>query len=103
MIFHMASCGGCRTCEMACSFKHKGEFAPSISSLKIMDREDGDGFDVMFLKETGKQGTACDGCKEREVPLCVEYCHMTDDLKEILLAFLERWDGQIRKDSVTTE
>ncbi len=90
MIFDMSSCGGCRTCEMACSFKHKEEFIPSVSSIKIIDKKQGAGFLVLLLEETGKEGIACDGCKELPVPMCMQYCRKDEDLKEILEKFGRR-------------
>ncbi len=90
MIFEMSSCGGCRTCEIACSYKHTGEFAPSVSSLKIMDREDGNGYDVFLREEDGTEGKPCDGCPSMDVPLCVEYCHVPDDLTKVIYEFLAR-------------
>jgi Fe-S-cluster-containing hydrogenase component 2 len=90
LIFEMPSCGGCRTCEIACSFKHTGKFAPSASSLKILDRKDGVGFDVMIIEEDGEMGIACNGCKGEEIPLCAEYCHLPDDLLKYLLEFIKK-------------
>lgn len=90
MIFEMSSCGGCRTCEMACSFKHKGEFIPAISSIKILDTKNETGFLVQLLEEGEGQGLACDGCKELEVPLCMQYCQKSEDLEKILKEFLEK-------------
>ena len=68
MIFDMASCGGCRTCEMACSFKHTGEFIPAISSIKILDKEDELGFLVSLVEEGDGQSMGCDGCTEIDEP-----------------------------------
>jgi Fe-S-cluster-containing hydrogenase component 2 len=90
VIFDMPSCGGCRTCEMACSFKHEEEFVPSISSIKIIDRKEGPGYLVLLLEETGREGMACDGCKEFGVPMCMQYCPKSQDLKEMLDAFMKR-------------
>jgi len=84
MEFEMFSCGGCRTCEMACSFKHAGEFIPSISSIRILDKKSNLGFIVSLVEESDGQNMACDGCKEIEVPLCVQYCEKSEDLKHIL-------------------
>ena len=103
MVFEMPSCGGCRTCEIACSFKHIGEFAPSVSSLKILDREDGNGYDVLLLEETGPEGLSCDGCPERDIPLCVEYCHMPDDLTKILFDFLAHCEKKKQSSVVGNE
>ena len=90
MIFDMPTCGGCRTCEMACSFKHEEEFAPSISSIKIIDKKEGPGFLVLLLEATGKDGIACDACKEFAVPMCMQFCRKSDDLKRILEEFMEK-------------
>jgi hypothetical protein len=75
---------------MGCSFKHKGEFIPSISSIKILDKKNETGFLVQLLEENGDQGLACDGCKELEVPLCIQYCEKREDLETILKEFLEK-------------
>lgn len=89
MILDMPSCSGCRTCEMACSFKHKGEFIPSISSIKILNKEDESGFRILFVEESDGQAIPCDGCKEFEVPLCIQYCKEGGDLKKILKEFIK--------------
>ena len=86
MVFEIVSCGGCRTCEIACSYKHTGEFAPSVSSLKIMDREDGNGYDVLLREEDGAEGKRCDGCQDMDVP----HCHVPDDLTKAIYAYLAR-------------
>jgi len=90
MIFNMPTCGGCRTCEMACSFKHRGWFIPAISSIKILDRKDGPGFLVFLAKEPGRQEMPCDGCEAFDVPMCMQYCRESEDLKGILEKFMER-------------
>lgn len=90
MIFKMPSCGGCRTCEIACSFKHTGEFVPSISSIRILDREDELGFDVRLIEKNKEKAKACDGCLGISEPLCLQYCEKYDDLKNILEEFLNR-------------
>jgi Fe-S-cluster-containing hydrogenase component 2 len=97
MIFDMPSCGGCRTCEMACSFKHRGEFIPAISSLKIMDKGDEPGFNVLLLEESDQRGIACDFCQELEVPLCLQYCRESEDLEKILKEFKEKQGRRKRR------
>lgn len=87
MIFEMASCGGCRTCELACSFHHNGEFIPETSSIKILDKENESGFVVSLIEESGEFRVSCDGCKDLEVPLCIQYCHEREDLEKILTDF----------------
>ena len=94
MQFQMPSCGGCRTCEIACSFHHRGEFVPSVSSLKILDNKDEPGYSVLIVEETDGQSLACDGCKDQELPLCIEYCRESEDLKKIIDEFLESRDSR---------
>jgi Fe-S-cluster-containing hydrogenase component 2 len=95
MVFDMPACGACRTCEIACSFHHTGEFKPSISSIRILSKEDGLGNRVMIIEENDGQNKACDGCDGLEVPLCVEYC----EEKETLNKFI----GEIRKNQDRTK
>lgn len=90
MIFDMPSCGGCRTCEMACSFKHRGEFIPAISSIKILDKKDAPGFLVFLAEDSQKQEIPCDGCKEFGIPMCMQYCRKSEDLKGILEEFMKQ-------------
>lgn len=75
---------------MACSFKHKGAFAPSISSIKILDKEDDEPGFIVLLVERGEAGNiACDGCKDLDVPLCMQFCKRSEDLEKILKEFRE--------------
>ena len=87
MEFNMPSCGGCRTCELACSFHHKGEFVPAASSLKIMEKREGPGYVVLLKEEGDGNSLACDSCEGLDIPLCVEYCRELDDLFKILQEF----------------
>lgn len=100
MRFDMPSCGGCRTCEMACSFHHLGEFVPTASSFIIEDKENATGCDVVFVDVTDGQRLACDGCRDLDVPLCVDYCKESDDLWKILQEFLEK-RGKANEDPST--
>ena len=85
--FDMPSCGGCRTCEMACSFHHRGEFIPAASSLKILEKKGEPGYIVLLKEEGDSSSFACDGCEGIDIPLCVEYCRELDDLFKILQEF----------------
>lgn len=87
MIFEMASCGGCRTCEMACSYKHLGDFKPKISSIQILEKENELGYQVDLVEGNKWERIGCDGCEGLDVPLCVQYCEKSDDLKKILEEF----------------
>ena len=88
--FEMPTCGGCRTCEMACSFRHEEAFAPAISSIKIMEKENDAGFFVLLSERTEGKIQPCDGCKDFPVPLCVQYCREEKDLQKILKEFTGR-------------
>ena len=90
MSFEMPSCGGCSTCELACCFHHTGEFSTTGSSLKILDKEGEEGYQVQLVVESDGESNPCDGCKDLDVPLCMEYCRESDDLGRILHAFEEK-------------
>jgi Fe-S-cluster-containing hydrogenase component 2 len=84
MKFDMTSCGGCRTCEMACSFHHRQVFSPAISSIKILDKTNEPGFFVLIFEENDGDKIGCDGCEGLDMPLCVEYCKEKEALQEII-------------------
>lgn len=88
MRFQMESCNGCQTCELACSFHHKGEFTPAVSSVKIADSPSVEGYGLELFEEDSGQRRACDGCKELDVPLCVAFCWESEDLKKVIDDFL---------------
>lgn len=90
MLFDMPTCGACRTCEIACSFHHTGEFRPSVSSIKILDKENSEGHFILLVERDDGQGIACDGCQDLEEPLCVEYCKEKEELGKIIKEFLEK-------------
>ncbi len=85
MIFEMASCSGCKTCEMACSIKNTGEFSPAKSAIRILDKEDGPGFLISLEEQDEGMRRACVGCQE-----CVQYCPAGEDLKQIIAEFMEQ-------------
>ena len=89
MKFEMPSCGGCRTCEMACAFKHKGEFIPSISSIKIVEKENAPGFDVDIAEKNNGRRLACNCFENNESPLCMQYCIKSEELGKILQRFFK--------------
>lgn len=97
MRFEMPGCGGCRTCELACGYRHTGEFKPSASSMCIMPTEDQRGYHVLLHQIQSGTRAPCDGCQGLETPLCVEYCREADDLTEILRQYLmaTRVDGHV--------
>lgn len=75
---------------MVCSFHHKGEFIPSLSSIKILNKENEAGFRVLLVEKGDERSLACDGCRELDVPLCMQYCKENEDLEKILREFLEQ-------------
>jgi len=83
----MPTCGGCRTCEMVCSFHHTGEYNPSVSSMRILEKESGAGYFVELIEATGPEGFACDLCRGLARPLCVKVCREEKDLAAILERF----------------
>ncbi len=84
MKFDMRSCGGCRTCEIACSFHHGEEFNPAISSIRILDKVNEPGFIVVLVEENDGGSRACDFCRNEEVPLCVQYCKEKEELTKMI-------------------
>ena len=87
MIFETEKCGGCRTCEMACSYRHAGVFRPSISSIKILDTKDKLGFAISLTEQAEGKRIACDLCAGLDMPFCVKYCGESEELKGILKEF----------------
>lgn len=84
--FATESCTGCRTCELACSYHHRGVFQPSISSIKIKGNDKLPRLSVMLYLENSDGHLACDGCIGLEEPLCVTYCNVVgrEELKGLL-------------------
>jgi Fe-S-cluster-containing hydrogenase component 2 len=96
MIFEMPSCGGCKTCEMACSYKHSGEFKPEISSIKILEKENELGYSVLIVETDADEKRACDNCNEQVIPLCVQFCEKSEDLIEILELYRKKRESRKR-------
>ena len=67
-------CGGCRSCELACSYHHTKCFQPSISSIQIIIRPKKITYDLILYNENEGDHLSCDKCKGMEVPLCVLFC-----------------------------
>jgi Fe-S-cluster-containing dehydrogenase component len=87
MKFDMPTCGGCRTCEMACSYMHTKEFSYLNSSIKIIDDEEGRGFYVSLSDKDDGKSKVCSGCKNIEIPYCVQFCKQKEELMDILKQF----------------
>ena len=86
----MPSCTGCKTCEMACSFKHHEEFNPSKSLIKILEKENGAGFLITFKEKDILQKTTCSACKA-----CESYCPSSNDLDLIIKRFTKKEGKQV--------
>lgn len=56
-----SKCIGCKTCELACSFKHQGMFAPSLSRI----------YNEVFLEEASFITVTCQQCDD---PWCARAC-----------------------------
>ena len=89
----MPDCGGCRTCEIACSFHHTNEFNPSVSSISVIDKLDEAGYQISFAVKGAGRRIACDGCKDIEVPLCMRYCKEREKLGEMISKVLSQKNG----------
>ena len=90
MLFDMPTCGACRTCEIVCSYHHTAAFNPSVSSLRILDKEKGPGYFVEFIEEYEGVGVPCDGCRGQDEPLCMEVCKEKEDLGKMIKAYAKQ-------------
>lgn len=86
MIFKFPGCGGCMTCEMACSFVKTGSFNRLHSALEILSIEGDACRYVRFTDPEDQAGlrAICDGCPDTDNPMCVSYCRKHEELKELL-------------------
>lgn len=90
MDFHLPVCGGCKTCELACSYHHNKAFTYEGGCFELIERDDRNGF-TLRIHETAKNGRpACDGCKGLEQPLCLRYCVEIDDMYPLVKDFFEQ-------------
>jgi Fe-S-cluster-containing hydrogenase component 2 len=87
MDFEMNDCGGCETCEIACSFRHTKEFNHLVSSIEIIGLEDRPGYKVRITEDPSGGRFACDGCAGLDEPMCVQYCPKREKLTEIIETF----------------
>lgn len=89
MVFDMLDCGGCKTCELVCSFHNTKEFSHQFSSLKVLNKKSGIGYQILLIEEEDKINIniPCDGCKNLETPLCLKYCGKRDTLEKIINEF----------------
>ncbi|MCB2202819.1 hypothetical protein KQH56_02310 [bacterium] len=91
MDFEMDDCGGCQTCEIACSYKHTGEFNNRVSSIEIVELKDKPGYSVRITHDSSGERIMCDGCQDVDGdPLCVEFCPKREELIEIIDQFVSQ-------------
>lgn len=67
LLINARACNGCRFCELACSFHHRGVFAPEESSIKILS-------DCREGKIQLTVDSTCDLCRSEPEPLCTLHC-----------------------------
>lgn len=79
---------------MACSFRHKGEFIPSVSSIKILEKDGEPGYVVSIAETLDGETLACDCFVKQDPPQCLEYCIKDEDLSKILKKFAETTSGR---------
>ena len=103
MIFDMKACGGCRTCELMCSFHHTHDFTPSVSSIVIRERLNGTGFRVELVDDAEGPRMPCDFCRDEPKPFCIQYCSEHDELRKMLDELAQSRASTERFPSVTDE
>jgi len=83
MRFSFPDCGGCRNCELACSYRFANEFDPKVSAIEIVKKKSG-GYEVIFYEAASGHRNICDGCIDLEEPMCARYCHSALELMEYI-------------------
>ncbi len=97
MDFQMRECGGCTSCEMACSYRHTGDFEPSVSSIEILETKDQPGYFVRLHMGESENRHPCDGCPNEDEPFCMRYCHKKEKLQEIIKSAFQQAGIGVRK------
>ena len=98
LTFDGLGCGGCRTCEIACSFHHKKVFCPSISSIEIVDKPGEPGCRISLYVIDSNGHLACNSCECENEPLCLKYCSvsMREILKSVLSDELPKFSEEVK-------
>ena len=84
IITETESCTGCRSCELACSFHHRGVFSRNIGSIQVKRHEKDGAFTILLYHQPENGRFACDCEQGKE--FCMAYCPVIarDELKAIL-------------------
>ena len=86
LTFETENCGGCRSCELACSFHHRKVFQPGIASIEIKATPHPFGFIATLYRQSMEGHMACDRCRGLSVPMCIQFCpaSLRDELENLL-------------------
>jgi Fe-S-cluster-containing hydrogenase component 2 len=95
MIFDFENCGGCKTCELSCSFERTGAFNHHCASMRVIENERT--YRVEFFEKDEGDHKACDGCAGLEEPLCATYCHDPDQMKKLVEKFMEHMSQEEKR------
>lgn len=88
MIYPFIDCGGCRTCEIACSYHHLQCFNHNLSGIEILEKEDRAGYEIHLVEKCeGLERNICDGCAGLDEPACLRYCHAREELLKVINCF----------------
>ena len=99
MDFKLDGCGGCQTCEMACSYKHIGSFNHQIASIQIIEDKEASGYLVRLIEDASSGRIPCDGCLDIDGdPMCVQFCHKADELRSFIKILIEEKINKADKD-----
>jgi len=89
-VYNMFSCGGCRTCEMACSYRENKTFSFDGSCIRILEADQGKGYSVSFIHPKGYEENPCLLClNEQKEPLCIQFCNEPQELADILKEYVK--------------
>jgi anaerobic carbon-monoxide dehydrogenase iron sulfur subunit len=64
LMIHPDKCSGCRSCELACSMEHEGDFRPKASRIHVYTWER-EGFSVPLMCQQCKDAACASVCMPR--------------------------------------
>lgn len=74
LIFESQKCTGCRACEIACTFHHRGEFGRHRGSLEVKRDTASGEIELIYFPAASASRPACDLCVGEKTVRCVEFC-----------------------------